>query len=367
MTDGPAAESRIALLSDLHLACGEHDPFAEDDRLAEAIGQLLSGAPDTPLRLVLLGDTFDFPAVSLPGRRTSPATPPSDAVRKLDRIIAAHPLVFAALRDLLAAGHRIDLVAGNHDMELSMPAVQVRLRQALPGAVEVHPWMLYLPGVLYAEHGQQHHDVNRFPGLAVEHPEPDRPLLVPPGSYLDTLVHLRRRAPSASTPALAVLAARMGIGLLSGLVRLARAERHRSERELLLDSTTLAGLPSGAVVAIDRLAAATPASITRRAAVVAARRFRHPSGAVVPYMQAAAQAVHRVLEAEGAAVPFYLFGHTHVAADVPLSDGVTARYLNPGTWSAMTRRVPGGDRRFGVVVVEQSPGAGLQARLTGLT
>ncbi len=367
MTDGPAAEGRIALLADLHLACGEHDPFTEDDRLAATIGQLLPGASGTPLRLVLLGDTFDFPAVSLPGRRTSPATHPSEAVRKLDRIIAAHPLVFTALRDLLAAGHRIDFVAGNHDMELCMPAVQVRLRQALPGAVEVHPWMLYLPGVLYAEHGQQHHDVNRFPGLAVEHPEPGRPLLVPPGSYLDTLFHLRRHAPSASMPALAVLAARIGLGLLSGLVRLARAERHRSERERLLGATRLAGLPPGAVVAIDRLAAATPASITRRSAIVAARRFRSRSGAAVPYMQVAAQAVHHVLEAEGAAVPFYLFGHTHVAADVPLSDGVAARYLNPGTWSAMTRRVPGGGRRFGVVVVEQFPGAGPRARLTGLT
>jgi UDP-2,3-diacylglucosamine pyrophosphatase LpxH len=367
MTDGPVVASRIALLSDLHLACGEHDPFTEDDRLAGTIDQLVSDASGTPLRLVLLGDTFDFPAVSLPDRRTSPATRPSDAVRKLDEIMAAHPLVLTALRDLLAAGHRIDFVAGNHDMELSMPAVQDRLRQALPGALEVHPWMLYLPGVLYAEHGQQHHDINRFPGLAVDHPEPNRPLAVPPGSYLDALVHLRQRAPRASTPALAALAAGMGIGLLRGLVRLGRVERHRSERERLLGSTPLAGLPSGAVVAIDRLAAATPASVAHRAAGMAARQLRHRPGAAVPYMQAAAQAVHHALEAEGAAVPFYLFGHTHVAADVPLPDSVAARYLNPGTWSSMTRRVPGGDRRFGVVLIEQSRGVGSYAQLIGLT
>ncbi|HWU06313.1 MAG TPA: hypothetical protein VN520_07995 [Streptomyces sp.] len=366
MTDQPPSESRIALLADLHLACGEHDPFTEDDRLAKTIRDLMSDASNAPIRLVLLGDTFDFPAVGLPGRRMSPATRPSEAVRKLDQIIAAHPLVIAALRDLLAAGHRIDFVAGNHDMELSMPAVQGRLREALPGTIEVHPWMLYIPGVLYAEHGQQHHDVNRFPGLAANHPQADRPLPVPPGSYVDALVHLRRRAPSASTAALAVLATRMGIGLLSGLGRLARAERHRPQRERLLHSTPLAGLPPRVVVAIDRRSAATPVSITRRLAVMAARRFRHRSNADVPYMHAAAQAVHQVLDAEGAAVPFYLFGHTHLAEDVPLIGG-TARYLNPGTWSSMTRRVPGGERRFGVVVVEQSPGAGPRARLIGLT
>ncbi|SFP13001.1 hypothetical protein SAMN05660464_2149 [Geodermatophilus dictyosporus] len=366
MTDGSATGSRIAVLADLHLACGEHDPFTEDDRLARTIRHLVSGAGGVPLRLVLLGDTFDFPAVSLPGRGASPATRPSEAVRKLDRIMAAHAPVFAALRDLLAAGHRIDFVAGNHDMELSMPAVQRSLRQALPGTLDVHPWMLHLPGVLYAEHGQQHHDLNRFPGLLVDHPDDgDRPLRVPPGSYLDALVHLRRRAPWASPPARALLAARMGTGLFLGLVRLSRAERHRPERERLLRSTTLAGLPAGSVVDIDRLGAATPASIARRAAVLAARRLRRRSGAAVPFMQAAAQAVHHVLAAEGAAVPFYLFGHTHVAADVPLADGAAARYLNPGTWSSAVRRVPGGDRRCCVVIVDQPPGAGPRARLTG--
>jgi predicted phosphodiesterase len=58
-----------------------------------------------------------------------------------------------------------------------------------------------------------------------------------------------------------------------------------------------------------------------------------------------------VLESAGLGVPFYVFGHTHVAADVPLP-GSSARYLNPGTWSATTRRVPGGDRRCGVVVID---------------
>jgi UDP-2,3-diacylglucosamine pyrophosphatase LpxH len=365
--DAPRPPSRIALLADLHLACGEHDPFTEDNRLAATIRELLADSPGTPLQLVLLGDTFDFPAVTLPGSRVDPATRPSDAVRKLDAIVDAHPLVVTALRDLLAAGHRVDFVAGNHDMELSMPAVQARLREVLPGAVAVHPWMLYVRGVLYAEHGQQHHDVNRFPGLAVDQPrEADDPLSVPAGSYVDALVHLRQRAPLASLPTLVVLAARMGIGLAAALLRLGVSERRRPERERLLGSSPLAGLPSAAVVAIDRLTAASPASITRRAVGLAAGRLRPNAGLAVPYMQSAAQAVHQALAAEGAAVPFYLFGHTHVAADVSLSHGGAVRYLNPGTWSSTTRGVPGGDRRFGVVVVEQWPGDEPRARLTGL-
>jgi hypothetical protein len=361
----------IAVVADLHLAGGGDDPFTEDGRFAATVDGLLSAASGRRLRLVLLGDTVDFPAVGLEGRRVTPATHPGDAVDKLRRVLAAHPAVLDALRRVVRAGHRIDAVAGNHDMELMLPGVQSCLRDAVGGGpddVAVHPWMLYVPGVVYAEHGQQHHDVNRFPELGAGCPPVDRRLRVPAGSYIDALAHLRRRQPDASAPALLAQAARMGLGLAGGLVRLSRGERHREHRERRLATALPAALPPAAVLGIDRVAAATPSSIARRAAAMATARLRVPgAGTPVPYMQAAAQAVHHVLDAEGCAVPFYVFGHTHVAVDVPLVETPTARYLNPGTWSSMTRRVPGGDRRFGVVVIEREPGEPPRAELRGPT
>ena len=362
---GPAGQT-LAVVADLHLAAGDDDPFTDDRRFATAVADLVSSVGGERFRLVLLGDTFDFPAVTLQGRRVTPATLPQEATQKVERIIAAHPTVMAALGGVVAAGHRIDLVAGNHDMELVMPPVQERLREALGAdqdAVRIHPWMLYVPEVLYAEHGQQHHDFNRFPWLGAASPPASGRLPVPAGSYVDELSHLRRRQPTASAPSLAMHAARMGTGVVAGLLRLSRAERHRDERERRLAATVRAGLPPAAVVGIDRAGAATPTSIARRAAEMAVRRFRPQPAGHPGYMEAAAHAVHRVLQAHGCAVPFYAFGHTHVAADVPLGDGSPARYVNPGTWSSMTRSTPGGDRRCEVLVIRRAASGQPEAEL----
>jgi UDP-2,3-diacylglucosamine pyrophosphatase LpxH len=366
MTEPLGARGELAaLVADLHLASGDGDPFSDDERFAEAIADLLASVSGRRLRLVCLGDTFDFPAVTLPGQRATPATRPAEAVEKLERIFASHPLTVNAFRSVVEAGHSVDFVAGNHDMELLMPGVQARLREALggdAGAVEVHPWMLYVPGVLYAEHGQQHHDFNRFPWLGTTSSCEHGRLDVPAGSFLDAVAHLRRRQRNASALALTAQAIRMALGLVAALLRLSRAERRREQRERLLASAPPSGLPPAAVLGIDRTAAATPTSIARRAFALASGRLR-PSRVPVrsPYMHAAARAVHDVLAAENSAVPFYAFGHTHVPEDVALGDG--ARYLNPGTWSTMTRRVSGGDRRCGVVVIEWGRGIDPRAEL----
>ena len=62
------------------------------------------------------------------------------------------------------------MVAGNHDLDLVRPAVGQRLRWHLGVAasddrVRIWPWLYVVPGVLYAEHGNQHHDLNRFPRI----------------------------------------------------------------------------------------------------------------------------------------------------------------------------------------------------------
>jgi UDP-2,3-diacylglucosamine pyrophosphatase LpxH len=354
----PPTDETIAVVADLHLAAGDNDPFTEDGRFADTVAGLVAATAGHGFRLVLLGDSLDFPAVTLPDLPPTPATTPAEAVAKLRRILGAHPDVVEALRGVVRAGHRIDLVAGNHDMELLFPAVQEVLRVALgdgPGKVAVHPWLLLVPGVIYAEHGQQHHDFNRFPWLCSEPPPVTGRLAVPAGSYLDELTHLRARQPGESVPAMALRTGRMVVGLAGALGRLGQAERRRSERERRLVTAPPDGISARAVLAIDRAAAATPTSIARRAIRMASARWVRNADFPLPYMNAAARSVHATLDADGAAVPFYVFGHTHVAADLPIAGGA-ARYLNPGTWSCSTRRAPGGDHRCGVVLIETRGG-----------
>jgi hypothetical protein len=254
-------------------------------------------------------------------------------------------------------------------MELLFPTVQARLRKELGSggnALVVRPWLVHVPGVLHAQHGQQHHDINRFPWLESTSPVLDAAgrLAVPTGSYVDALTHLRRRGRQEdAVVTVAIQAVRMGVGLAGALRSLSRAERSRVTRERSLASAPPAGLSPAAVVGLDRVAAATPTSITRRAlTMVAARLPWSRSGPAVPYMQAAAETVHQVLAGQDLAVPFYVFGHTHVVTDVAIAGGA-ARYLNPGTWSSTTRRVPGGERRCGVVVIETASGAAPRARV----
>ena len=61
-----------------------------------------------------------------------------------------------------------------------------------------------------------------------------------------------------------------------------------------------------------------------------------PTGRHVLYLQRAAMRIHDLLAEEGAAVPFYVFAHTHAAQHLPLDFGVGApQYLNTGTWSCL--------------------------------
>jgi hypothetical protein len=85
-----------------------------------------------------------------------------------------HPAVFRALARFVAAGNRLEIIAGNHDAEFQWPAVQEAFLDALCSAhvepkasrrgasvdpaelrerVGFHPWFFYQPGVAWIEHG----------------------------------------------------------------------------------------------------------------------------------------------------------------------------------------------------------------------
>ncbi len=278
---------RLVLLSDLHLGSGAEaagwgpgfaDEFDGDDAFPEFLAYL-STRDDPPDRLVLLGDTVDFLRVPVSGSRAGLyARTDAEAVGQLDRVALAHPRVFAALAEALRAGVAIDVVVGNHDLELARPAVRDRLRALLlpagsaaaAGRLRVHQWGYHLPGLLYAEHGNHFHDINTV----------HRPL------------QPFRRGGSVERPP----AARLG--------------------------------------GLRRVALRGPARSLARDAVSDLLPRHHPDRA--EQLPAVAAAVHEVLGAAGRGAAFYVFGHAHEARHARLP-GTAACYLNTGTWSTDVR------------------------------
>jgi UDP-2,3-diacylglucosamine pyrophosphatase LpxH len=141
-----------------------------------------------PWRLVIAGDLFDFMSVFVPPSRDLPARTADERRFGLDRgtragvarmkaICENHRELLADMVRFAASGHRIDIIVGNHDLELLEPDVVTELHRQLrlaaatdrlgvtdPAAsalaperwaprIEVVPWFVYEPGVAWIEHG----------------------------------------------------------------------------------------------------------------------------------------------------------------------------------------------------------------------
>ena len=126
-----------------------------------------------PWRLVINGDCFDFMSVMIP---TTPERSPKTAderrfglgrgikagVERMRLICEGQPALLSALGRFAAAGHSIDIIVGNHDVELLAPEVAAELMRQLAEAgataaalarIAVVPWFVYVPGVAWIEHG----------------------------------------------------------------------------------------------------------------------------------------------------------------------------------------------------------------------
>jgi len=124
-------------------------------------------------RLVIAGDLFDFMSVVIPATRERPAKSADErrfglgrgiqpGVERMKRICEAHAPLLAELGRFATAGHSIEIVVGNHDVELlAADVVGELMRQlAVAGAdpralsrIRVVPWFVYIPGVCWIEHG----------------------------------------------------------------------------------------------------------------------------------------------------------------------------------------------------------------------
>ncbi|HET9598629.1 MAG TPA: metallophosphoesterase [Anaeromyxobacteraceae bacterium] len=183
----------IVVVSDLHLGRGldprtkkyhRLEAFFYDDDFRAFCRWLVGDAESrgVPFALVLNGDVFDLlriepdvgPGASHLEKRFGPPPTPRIAARMLADVLAGHPVFVEALADVLAAGHEVVVISGNHDLELQWAPVQAELREALADALarrgaqgslerfRFEPWFLYEPGRIWIEHGCQYDPENAF-------------------------------------------------------------------------------------------------------------------------------------------------------------------------------------------------------------
>lgn len=347
------ASTGIIFISDLHLSADERSrgPDADDECISAFLDHLCSRAKGEARTwtLVLLGDMLDFLRVwagSPAADRRRIDSSEAASLAKLSRLADAHRTFFAALGRFSAAGHSLVVMPGNHDVELALPPLQRRFAEQVAwgagttltaSSITFAPWIYYLPGLLYAEHGQQHHDLNAFltlldPRLPGTEGELDLPL----GSHLEAWLSSHAGRPRG---AFSLLTHSMAcwptlLGVVAGALRPGRSARRETYRAHLLPSyAEKVGLPVETVVALDELSASlSPSTVRRLLRQLLSRSHRRPLEA--SYLFQAARRVHRLLESRDLAVPFYVFGHTHDVRRHPLVSGPsTPLYLNCGGWA----------------------------------
>jgi UDP-2,3-diacylglucosamine pyrophosphatase LpxH len=199
-----AIPHELVVVSDLHLGPGR-DPgsprygttedFFHDAAFARFLDHLAARYGDDPSRLVLVlnGDVFDFLTVvdaptdgeaAAAGFEVSAAErkfglDPTElkSVYKLEAVFAGHPVFFRALARFVGTGFCVEILRGNHDLELYFDGVRHRFVELLAGfddgpdraaverRVRFHQWFYLEPGRVFVEHGNQYDRTNsiRYP------------------------------------------------------------------------------------------------------------------------------------------------------------------------------------------------------------
>ncbi len=174
--------------------------FSPDDDLAAMLDAVRAkvAAPADELCLVLNGDVFDFDAPRVVAGESVfhdlPRTA-ENAVPAITAILDDHPNFVAALGRVLADGHEIVFVSGNHDVLLTLPEVRAEVVERLlaachDGGAETPPtppgrtpglaaitkrivfrsWFHLTPDGILLEHGHQYdgYCAHRYPMVPFE-------------------------------------------------------------------------------------------------------------------------------------------------------------------------------------------------------
>jgi UDP-2,3-diacylglucosamine pyrophosphatase LpxH len=193
----PSPAESLLVFSDVHLGSDLNDRGSSprrstevDQDLVQLVRHYLRKPPaHGRWRVVIAGDFIDFIGMSIEppegdarnGELTEEeqehglGSSSDHAREKLRRVVQRHPETFDALSDLVAAGHALTLVHGNHDIEFHWEGVQddfttelLRRTQDRSAAgtvvdtatfrarVNFEPWFYCWNEVAYIEHGHQY-------------------------------------------------------------------------------------------------------------------------------------------------------------------------------------------------------------------
>ena len=189
----------IVVVSDLHLGRGKNEhtgrfheleAFFYDDDFRSFCHWLVEDAHKraAQLRLVINGDALDLlridrpprtPEATLVERQFGPVMTPDRAARDTAEVLEGHPGFVEGLAWVLAAGHELVILPGNHDIELQWAPVQRQIERAILAVVREQygsereldeararlrfsPWFWYEPGRIWIEHGCQYDPENAF-------------------------------------------------------------------------------------------------------------------------------------------------------------------------------------------------------------
>ena len=189
----------IVVVSDLHLGRGKNphtgrfhelECFFYDEDFRSFCQWLVEDAHkrNAQLRLVINGDAFDLlridrpprtPEATIVERRFGPVMTPDRASRDISEVLDGHPGFVEGLALVLAAGHELVVLPGNHDIEIQWAPVRRQIERAIIAAVRGHlssereveaaearmtfpPWFWYEPGRIWIEHGCQYDPENAF-------------------------------------------------------------------------------------------------------------------------------------------------------------------------------------------------------------
>jgi UDP-2,3-diacylglucosamine pyrophosphatase LpxH len=208
---GAVVTTKVFVISDLHLGGGEGFQMcsaAGRERLVDFLGWVRGQRSSTvDVRLVIAGDTVDFLAEReadgsfLPFSRSE-----ANALGKLNRILFDTKAVWDALAALRRDGTPITILLGNHDVELSLPALRARLAERLGGPVDfLVDNEAFTVGTLLIEHGNRydafnavdHDGLRRLRSQLSRKETPREDLRVQPGSRLvsDVMNEIKARYP----------------------------------------------------------------------------------------------------------------------------------------------------------------------------
>jgi UDP-2,3-diacylglucosamine pyrophosphatase LpxH len=168
-------------ISDIHLCEVERTaglwmryrqaPYSPDNDLAAMLDAARAKVKGDKLCLVLNGDVFDFDAPRVvDGQSVFHDLPRTaeHAVPAITAILDDHPVFVDALGRVLADGHEVVFVSGNHDVLLTLPEVRAivldRLVASLPpparpsarSRVVFRAWFHLTPDGIVLEHGHQY-------------------------------------------------------------------------------------------------------------------------------------------------------------------------------------------------------------------